>query len=39
MCFIINSHDCAPPAIELIHIVEKHDTLITINFWADELVW
>ena len=28
-----NSYACAPPAIELIYIVEKHNTLITINFW------
>ena len=27
-----NSYDCAPPAIELIYTVEKHNTLITKHF-------
>ena len=31
-----NSYACAPPEIELIYIVEKHNTLITINFWASD---
>ena len=25
--------------IEIIYIVEKHNTLITINCWANDLVW
>ena len=28
------NYDCASPAIELIYIVEKHNTLITINCGA-----
>ena len=30
--FVKESYDFDPPAIELIYIVEKHNTLITINF-------
>ena len=29
-----HSYACAPPAIEIIYIVEKHNTLITTNFSA-----
>ena len=37
--FIKNAHDFSPPDIELIYIVENHNTLIQINCGTYFLFW